>query len=315
MASPLRPGVYAPTMTFFDPATEDLDLPTIAKHAVRLARAGLAGLVTLGSNGEAVHLSPEEKAQVTRTTRRALDEAGFTSVPVMAGASSASVRGTLLELHAQAAAGASAALILPPSYYRPAMDIPTVEEYFVAVAEQSPLPIVIYNYPGAVAGIDLDSDAIIRLAKRCPNIVGTKFTCANTGKLARVAKELVAADAKGNAGTWFAFGGIADFAMQTAACGGSGVIAGGANVFPRMCVKVWELWAQGKVEESVKLQAQLAKADWVLTRLAIAGTKAAIQEGYGYGGYPRRPLKRLGPEGERAVKAVVDKFLKLEQSC
>ncbi|KAG6041120.1 hypothetical protein E4U41_005922 [Claviceps citrina] len=68
-------GIYAPTMTFFDPETEDLDLPTIKKHAQRLIRHGLVGLVVMGSNGEAVHCTREEKMAVARATREALDEA------------------------------------------------------------------------------------------------------------------------------------------------------------------------------------------------------------------------------------------------
>ena len=56
-ASRIRHGIYAPTMTFFDKGTEELDIPTIKKHAVRLAQAGLVGLVTMGSNGEAVPVS------------------------------------------------------------------------------------------------------------------------------------------------------------------------------------------------------------------------------------------------------------------
>lgn len=64
----LLPGIYSPTMTFFDPETEDLDIPTIKRHAVRLAQAGLAGLVTMGTNGEAVHLSRAERTAVTKAT-------------------------------------------------------------------------------------------------------------------------------------------------------------------------------------------------------------------------------------------------------
>ncbi|KAJ3515128.1 hypothetical protein NM208_g15002 [Fusarium decemcellulare] len=74
---PLPTGIYAPVMTFFDPETEEIDIPVIKKHAQRLARAGLAGLVTMGSNGEAVHCTREEKLAVTKATREALDEAGF----------------------------------------------------------------------------------------------------------------------------------------------------------------------------------------------------------------------------------------------
>ena len=56
---PLPCGIYAPTMTFFDPETEELDIPTIKKHAVRLAKDGLAGITVMGSNGEAIHCTRE----------------------------------------------------------------------------------------------------------------------------------------------------------------------------------------------------------------------------------------------------------------
>lgn len=312
--TPLRAGIYAPTMTFFDRNTEDLDIPTIKKHAVFLAKSGLVGLVTMGSNGEAVHLSREEKAQVTKATREALDEAGFKDVPVIAGASEMSVRGTVQTIKDAQAAGAEYALILSPSYYRYAMDNAALYDYFTAVASEAPLPIILYNYPGAVAGIDLDSDLMIKLASN-KNIIGAKFTCGNTGKLSRVAQELEAANAKGTgAGKWMAFGGFADFTMQCAASGASGIIAGGANVWPKMCVKVWELWEQGKWEEAIKLNEELAKADWILTRTAIPGTKAAIEIAYGYGGVPRRPLKPLDAEKHKELETLVKKYLKTEQS-
>lgn len=112
----LRPGIYAPTMTFFNKETEDVDVSTIKKHAVRLVEAGLVGLVTMGSNGEAVHITTEEKSLVTRATREALDESGFHEVPVIAGCSENSVRLTVKLCMEAAAAGADYALILPPSY-------------------------------------------------------------------------------------------------------------------------------------------------------------------------------------------------------
>ncbi|PNS20104.1 L-threo-3-deoxy-hexylosonate aldolase [Sphaceloma murrayae] len=310
---PLKAGIYAPTMTFFDPSTEDLDLPTIRKHAVFLAKSGLVGLVTMGSNGEAVHLTREEKASVTSATRSALDEAGFDSIPVIAGCSEMSVRGTLLNIADAQAAGAEYALILSPSYYRYAMDNDALYDYFTAVADKSPLPIILYNYPGAVAGIDLDSDLMIKLAGN-KNIIGAKFTCGNTGKLSRVAQELGAASVKDQGKGWMAFGGFADFTMQCGASGASGIIAGGANVWPRMCVRVWELWRDGKWEEAIKLNEVLAKADWILTRTAIPGTKAAIEIAYGYGGVPRRPLRPLSAEKRKELEGLVKEYLKTEQS-
>ena len=300
-------------MTFFDPETEDLDLPTIRTHSVRLAKAGLVGLVTMGSNGEAVHLTRAERNQVTRATREALDEAGFLDVPVICGASEQSIRGTIILCEEGKEAGAEYALLVPPSYYRTAMDEPRLEEYYLAVADASPLPIILYNYPGAVAGIDMDSDFIIKVSQH-PNIVGTKFTCGNTGKLTRVAAELDAVTSKSTGSGYMAFGGMADFTAQTAVSGGSGIIAGGANVIPKTIVKVWNLWAEGKFQEAVELQKVLSKGDWVLTKAAIPGTKQALQEYFGYGGYPRRPLRRMGGDEAKELGLKIREVMKVENS-
>jgi L-threo-3-deoxy-hexylosonate aldolase len=212
-------------------------------------------------------------------------------------------------------AGAEYALLVPPSYYRYAMDEAALSTYFREVADKSPLPIILYNYPGAVAGIDMDSDFMIKLAEH-PNIIGTKFTCGNTGKLTRVALatnavSLLHPSAKSK---YMAFGGMADFTAQTAISGGSGIIAGGANVLPKTCVKVWNLCKEGKWDEAFDLQRTLSKGDWVLTKAAIPGTKSAIQSYYGYGGYPRTPLKKLSKEQVDAVASGIEEVMKIEKS-
>lgn len=328
--TPLRPGVYAPTMTFFDPKTEELDIASIRRHAVRLAKAGLVGLVTMGSNGEAVHLTREERMTVTRETRSALDEAGFKNVPIIAGASEQSIRGTIELCKEVAAAGGEYALIVPPSYYKYAVgNDDTLYEFFTTVADTSPVPIILYNYPGAVAGIDMDSDLIIRISQH-PNIVGTKFTCANTGKLTRVATALNAitpssplaptqraapTGSKINAKhPYVAFGGIADFSVQTLVSGGSAILAGGANVLPKLCVRIFTLWSEGKLPEAMLAQQQLSEADWVLTKAAIPGTKSAIQSYYGYGGFPRRPLGRLSENQARGIAERIKCAMEIELS-
>ncbi|OWO99689.1 hypothetical protein B2J93_9439 [Marssonina coronariae] len=298
-------------MTFFDPETEDLDIPSIQRHAIRLAEAGLVGLVTMGSNGEAVHLSAAERSAVTAATRAALDSAGFTHIPIIVGATEGSVRGTVALIHESAQAGGEYVLLLPPSYFRGLMDDEAVYGYFVAVAAASPLPIILYNYPGAVAGIDMDSDLLIRLAQH-PNIVGTKFTCGNTGKLTRVALATAARTPFGEGSGYMAFGGMCDFTAQTLVSGGSGVIAGGANVMPKTCVRVWDLYVAGQRDEAFALQQILSKGDWVLTKAAIAGTKSAIQTYYGYGAHPRRPLKRLDEVGVRRISDGIAEVMKVE---
>lgn len=324
--TPLRPGVYSPTMTFFNPDTEELDIPAIRKHSVRLAKAGLVGLVTMGSNGEAVHLTRAERKLVTQETRSALDEAGFSNIPVIVGASEQSIRGTVDLCRESAEAGGEYVLLVPPSYYRAAMgNEEALYEYFTGVADGSPLPLILYNYPGAVAGIDMDSDFIIRVSQH-PNIIGTKFTCGNTGKLTRVARAMkntivpqsaypeATAASDPSAAPYVAFGGMADFTLQTLMSGGSAIIAGGANVLPRTCVRIFELWSKGQVAEAIELQKVLSTGDWVLTKAAIPGTKSAIQSYYGYGGYPRRPLRRLSAEQTKAVADGIKEVMGVENS-
>ena len=307
MSKQLPTGVYAPTQVFYeDGRDEKLDSEAIRKHTVRLAKAGVAGIVTNGSNGEAVYLTPEERSQVTSITRKALDDSGFSHVSVIVGASEQSVHATVKLCREAAEAGGAAVLVMVPSFFKWAMtSVATIEKFFIDVADQSPVPVIVYNYPGAVAGIDLDSDLLVRLAQHI-NIVGTKFTCGNVGKLARVAgatetvSELPGASAAG-ANPYYAFSGIADFITPAVEVGGSGAIVGAANVFPRACVRVYNLAVQGKRLEAMRAQQELARADWELTKRAIPGFKAILKAQCGYGGIPRSPMPALDKDAEQKL--------------
>jgi len=310
---PLRAGVYVPTLTFFRAENEDLDVATIAKHAVRLARAGVAGITTQGSNGEAVHLSHQERKLVTKTTRKALDGAGFSTIPVIVGCGSQSTRETIEFCHEALASGGDYALILPPSYYKPMFQSQTLVEFFEDVADASPIPIMIYNYPAVVGGIDLDSDTISKLAKH-PNVVGCKLTCGNTGKLARIAAATDAVSTCGPGSGFMCMGGSADFTLQTLVVGGSGVICGVGNVVPKACVKVVTSYAAGKMTEAKKLQAIVARGDWAAISNGIVGTKTALETYYGYGGHGRKPLPRATKSDVIKYATDFKEVIELEQS-
>ena len=289
----LGPGLYVPTTAFFDPHTEELDLTTTAKHAVRLAKAGVTGLVTQGSNGEAVHLSREERKAVTRATRQALQVAGYVDMPVIVGCGAQSTRETVQFCRDALDAGGDYALVLPPSYYRALFGPDSVVEFFTDVANASPLPILIYNYPLAVAGLDLDSDIIIRLSRH-PNIVGCKLTCGNTGKLNRIvaATSSESSDDSDSSSHFLCFGGSADFTIQTLIGGGSGIIAGLANIAPYSCMELMQAYQSGQFEKASRLQALLARADWCLIQRGIIATKILLYHHYAYGGFSRKPLPR-----------------------
>lgn len=302
--NPLTKGVYVPTVAFFQP-DEEIDLATTEKHATYLARSGVTGLVTQGSNGEAVHLDREERKAITAATRRAVDAAGYPHMPVIAGCGAASTRETIQLCQDASATGADAVLVLPPSYYKSLVSTEALHAHFIAVADASPVPVLIYNFPGASSGLDLSSDDILALAKH-PNIIGCKLTCGNTGKLVRVAA--------GSKPEFLTFGGSADFTLQTLVAGGDGIIGGTANLIPRSCVRLMELYASGKVEEAQKVQAIVARTDWPAIHGGFIAVKSALQSYHGYGGLPRRPC--VVPS-ETAAAAIHEEFregMELERS-
>lgn len=309
----LVPGIYVPTVAFFDPATDNLDLKTVSSHAVRLANAGVAGITTQGSNGEAVHLSHKERNQVTNSTRKALDDAGFGYMPVIVGCGAQSTRECIELCEEAASAGGDYALVLPPAYYQGLFSKETVKDFFNDVATASPIPILIYNYPGAVSGLDLSSDTIIELAQH-PNIVGCKLTCGNTGKLNRVAAATRAATVSDPGSGFMCMGGSVDFTLQTLIGGGSGIIGGTANIAPKACVKLVELFESGKYAEARKLQAIVARGDWAAIQGGIIGTKAALMAHFGYGGFARKPLPRPSKEDTRKWRDAFEELVNFEAS-
>ncbi|KAJ6015387.1 hypothetical protein N7540_009978 [Penicillium herquei] len=293
--NPLPRGVYVPTVAFFK-SDEEVDLAATEKHAAYLAQSGVTGLVTQGSNGEAVHLDREERKAITAATRRAVDDAGYPNLPVIAGCGAASTRETIQLCKDSGEAGADAVLVLPPSYYKALVSNEALHAHFHAVADASPVPVLIYNFPGASSGLDLSSDDILALSKH-PNIIGCKLTCGNTGKLARVA-------AASKAG-FLTFGGSADFTLQTLVAGGDGIIGGVANLIPRSCVQVMKLYESGQVAEAQKLQAIVARTDWGAIHGGFVAVKSALQSYRGYGGLPRRPC--VVPSTQ-AIAAIHEEF-------
>jgi 4-hydroxy-2-oxoglutarate aldolase len=338
---PLIPGIYVPTPCFFhDNEDEDIDTALIAQHAVRLARAGVAGLTVQGSNGEAAHLDHSERNIVTRTTRRALDAAGYVHMPIIVGCAAQSIRETVKLCNDAAASGGDYALVLPPAYYKANYTRESLLSYFTSVADRSPLPLVIYNFPAAAAGTDLDSDLLIELATH-PNVVGAKLTCGNVGKIARLAAATsaltphdvvpttfkdsdslaganstgtVATDANG-APPFLVLAGSADFLLPSLVVCASGALAGLANIAPRACVELYNAFRDNDVKRMRALQAVLARADWAVQKGGVVGTKSALQGAFGYGGHGRRPLPRwelTGPE-HRANMDAFEEIIELER--
>lgn len=133
-------GIWAPAITFFDPATDELDLTSQSKYYEYLSRH-LTGLVILGTNAETFLLTREERATLVKTARDAVGP----DYPLMAGVGGHSTKQVLEYINNAAAAKADYALVLPCAYFGKATTQKVISNFYEEVAEKSPLPVVIYK--------------------------------------------------------------------------------------------------------------------------------------------------------------------------
>lgn len=304
-------GVWAPAVTWFDQNSDDLSLEPQAKYYAYLSKSGLAGLVVLGTNAETFLLTQSERKTLVATARQACGP----SFPIMAGVGGHSTKQVLEYIKDAADAGANYALLLPPAYFGKQTTPAVINNFFDEVAEKSCLPIVIYNFPTVVNGIDLDSATLVRLAKRHTNIVGVKLTCGAVAKITRLSAELPADQ-------FSIYGGQSDFLIGGLASGAAGTIAGFANVFPKTIVKIFDLYQEGRMKEAMKLHQKAAlaeqgcKAGIATVKYAVAkvtAKAAGIDESLAKEQLkPRRPYQEPSDQEKSAIDELIAPLLEIE---
>ncbi|GEM07439.1 dihydrodipicolinate synthase [Rhodotorula toruloides] len=273
-------GVYAPVLTFYSGKDEQLDLDTYKKHVQFVARGGV-NIVALGSMGESVQLTHQERNLIVKAAREALDaDPKLSQVPLIAGTGASSTKETIELTKEAAEAGADFAMVISPGYFAGAMSRKAIKQFFVDVPEASPIPVLVYNYPGASAGIDID------IAAAAPNVVGCKLTCGSVGKLTRLTALR---------DDFAVLGGFIDFLGPSLLARAAGGITGVGNVAPKTCAKLYKdtlaaLSGQASISSAQDLQFIVSRADWALAKTGIAGAKWVLDQLEGYGGKPRRPL-------------------------
>jgi len=325
---PVHAAVYCPVVTFFTPE-EDLDIPAFQKHVVWVAGSGM-DIVIAGTNGEAAHLTHADRIALVKAAREALNEAGLTDVVIISGGSTSSTRETIQFCKEAGEAGADAAICLLSSPFAAVLkdNAACLKQHFTDVAKASPIPILIYNYPVAAAGIDISSDLILDLAKTCPNIVGAKLTCANMGKLARIASVTSSSSfiksypRSGHASTPFWIGsGYADFLFPSVLGRSTGCITGVGNVAPaaiahlyKESVNAFQSGSLDAMKSTQELQDIVSAADGALSGAGIGGTKYVLSKIRGYGGVPRKPLPAMDVAKGPALMEALEPILSLERS-
>lgn len=221
---------------------------SFAEHAYRelvdwQIAEGSAGLVPVGTTGEAATLTADEHFYAVRICA----EQANGRVPVLAGAGSNDTRVAIANVDAAKAAGADAALMVPPYYNRPSQE--GIFRHFEAIAQNTSLPIVLYNVPGRTV-TDIQPATMARIAKAFPDtFIGVKDA---TGDLGRVTEQ------RSGCGVDFVqLSGNDETAIAFNAMGGVGCISVTANVAPRLCAEFQAAWAAGDQARALELHDRL----------------------------------------------------------
>ncbi|KAL5261935.1 hypothetical protein ACHWQZ_G007592 [Mnemiopsis leidyi] len=270
-------GVFPPIVTPFD-NNEDLYLDKLRFNVGMWKNKNFRGYTVLGSNGEFQYLTIEEKVRIVETVK---NEDPAKTIIVGAGHESTKLTKKYVSLLAEA--GGDLALIYTPCFYRGSMSPSAFIHHFTAIADESPIPIILYNVPGNT-GLDLPIECVITLAEH-DNIVGIKESGGNVVRIGSIAHRTKHLDFQILAGS-------ASFMISSYSVGAVGTVAALANV---MGDEVCQLHDSINAKmDCLGLQHKLIAPNTAVTAtFGVAGLKFVCDNVGLYGGPSRSPILPL----------------------
>ena len=288
-------GIFPPVTTPFHP-DGSLALDRLRENISRYNGTGVAGYVVIGSTGESVLLGRAEIEQVWTAAR----QAAASDKILIAGTGVDSTAETITRTNRAAELGYHVALVKTPYYYKAQMTAEVHAEHYLRVADAARIPLLIYSVP-QFTGVAVEAPLVAQLAEH-PNIIGIKES---SGVMQRVGEIIHLAPAGfqtlvGSATTFY----------PSMALGAVGGILAVADIFPELCLELYDACVAGDHLRARKLQVRLLDPTITLVaKLGISGVKYAMDRAGYYGGPARRPLLPLNEaqkkEAERVLEAVI----------
>lgn len=255
-------GVIAPIPTPFDPVTGDVAPVALRQAARALLDAGLAGIAVAGSTGEGELLDDRERTSLVEWLREVIPEDRW----LIAGAGAESTRGAVAIARAVALAGADATLVRPPAYYSATLPPSALADHYARLADESPVPLVVYNIPKYTHVMLHDS--VLRTLSEHPNVIAFKDSSGDLKVLASyraAAPRLVPLVGAGQ---------LLYAAMELGAAGGVLAVACFA---PALCRACYDAFQAGDRETAGALQERFTPlAREIVNGMGPAGIKAAM---------------------------------------
>lgn len=283
-------GIFPPVTTPF--VDGEVAYDKLAANIEKYGRTGLKGIVVLGSNGEYVSLSEAEKRKVVETVVQATPD----HMSVIAGTGCESTRETIRLTADCAAAGAHAALVVTPHYFGGKMSDTALIKHFTTVADQSSIPIMLYNVP-QFTHVNMTVNVVAELSGH-PNIIGIKDSTGNVMQLG----EFLGRVEPG----FSVLVGTASALFGALTLGCVGAVLALANVTPETCVNIHGLVQEEDYQAAQQIQLKMIPVNKAVTAVyGIAGLKIALDMlGY-FGGEPRAPLLPSTDEAKTAIENIL----------
>ena len=212
-----------------------VDYPALERMVEHVINGGVDYIVALGSTAETATLSIQERKEVLRFIVDKCAE----RVPIVVGMGSNDTHELVDQLHTFDLSGTVAILSVVPYYNKPSQE--GIYRHFMAVAEASPVPVIIYNVPGRT-GVNMTAETTLRLAKASKKIVAIKEACGNI--------EQMQAILDGKPENFLVISGDDGLTVELVKRGGSGVISVAANTFPEQFCRCIHNAMEGRIEEA-----------------------------------------------------------------
>lgn len=287
-------GILLPTTTPFG-ASGEIDFSSLRSNLDRWSQTGIRGFVLLGSTGERVHLDEREYLQTIETSRAATPR----DLAFIVGAGQQSTLGTFNEIKNAARAGAEAVLVITPHFYRTVITQQTLVSYYTAVADESPVPVLLYSMP-PLTGIKIEPETVARLSEHA-NIIGVKDSSNDIAGFSQTVKLCPSEFA--------VMTGNGTVLLDALRAGATGAILAVGCAVPGVCVEIFRAFHTGEDELASALQSKLTPlATAVTTKFGIGGLKAALDLAGYRGGNVRAPLQPADEAARTEIATLLDRI-------
>jgi 4-hydroxy-2-oxoglutarate aldolase len=271
----------------------EVDAEAIRGNVRRWMAAGLGGIVALGTNGEAPLLDEGEAQRVVETVREEVPRDRV----LIAGAGHESTRATIAAARRLASAGADAVLVKTPYTYRAHVPAAGLVAHYRAVADASPVPVLLYNFP-ASTGVNLSAETVSVLATH-PNIAGMKETSTDGAQFADLSAAVP--------DDFTILCGSAPGVYAALCAGAKGAIIAVGCVLPALALELLAHVRAGRYDEALAIQHRITPLGRAVTAgFGIPGLKAALDLAGFTGGEPRPPLAPASTDARERIRSLFD---------